>query len=240
MSATWTRAVGMFCPIILIAFIPVASARAQTDSKRDVTTQSTVIENKAPAKAKYELQKGIEAFRKGDSAQAQEHFEKAIVIYPQYAEAYDNLGVMAVKSGERGKARDYFSKAIEVDGKFFPGYVDLARMDYQEKNYRAAEATLHKVLEENPSIPDAVALLAAAEFGNKDYDDALADAQRVHMFPHHEQFAGSHLIAAEVLEIYGRNPEAIIEYQMFLKEAPESPQIAQVKEAITRLQAAQN
>jgi len=193
-------------------------------------------EMNVPAKAKDEMQQGIAAFNKGDMATAQQRFEKAISIYPQYALAYVNLGIIAAKTGDRAKARTLLAKSIAIDDKYVPGYVALARMDFQEKNYAGTESILRKAMQLNPSIPDVLALLASAEYGNKEYDQALADAQRVHTLPHHEAYANMHLLAGQILEMKNRPQEALAEYQMFLKEDPNSLQAKQVQQAVTDLQ----
>ena len=194
-------------------------------------------EMNVPSKAKEEMQKGMEAFSKGDMSKAQQRFEKAVAIYPQYARAYANLGIIAAKSGDPTKARSLFDKAIAVDDKFLPAYVELGRLDIQEKNYQSAEATLDKVIALNPSMPEALAMLATAEYGNKDYDKALIDAQRVHLLGHDQQYANMHLMAGQILEMQNRGAEAIPEYKMYLKEAPNSPQAKAVQQALAELQA---
>jgi tetratricopeptide (TPR) repeat protein len=200
----------------------------------------SLAEMNVPPKAHDELQKGTEAFQKGDLKKAEEHFAKAASIYPQYARAYTNLGVIAIKENDRAKAREMFSKSISVDEGFLPAYVDLARMDFQDKDYQQSEKLLQKVMAINPSIPDAVALLASAEFMNKEYDKALADAQRTHRLPNHEQYADVHLVAAQVYQIENKQQEAVAEYQMFLKESPNSPRAPMVQKQITQLQEASN
>ena len=197
----------------------------------------SVAEMNAPPKARDELQKGTDAFLKSDLKKAQEHYEKAAAIYPQYARAYTDLGVVAIKQGDRAKAREMFSKSINVDEGFLPGYVDLARMDFQDHNYEASEKLLQKVMSVNPSIPDALALLASAEFMNKEYDKALADAQRTHRLPNHEQFADIHLVAGQVYQMKGRQQDALAEYQLFLKESPNSPRAPMVQKQVAQLQA---
>lgn len=213
--------------------------RTSTSSPAASAPTVSIAEMNVPPKAKEEMQKGTEAFSKGDMVKAQQRFEKALEIYPQYARAYANLGIIAAKSGDRTKARSLFSKAAEVDDKFLPAYVDLARIDIQEKSYKQAEATLDKVMTLNPSMTEAVAMLAAAEFGNKDYDKALTDAQRVHLLGHDAQFADMHLMAGQILEMQNRREEAIPEYKMYLKEAPNSPQAKVVQQALADLQAKQ-
>jgi tetratricopeptide (TPR) repeat protein len=113
-------------------------------------------------------------------------------------------------------------------------------MEFQDKNYRESEKLLQKVMSVNPSITDAVALLASAEFMNKEYDKALADAQRAYRLPNHEQFADLHVIAGQVYEMQNRPQDALAEYQLFLKESPTSPRAPMVQKQIAQLQAAQH
>jgi tetratricopeptide (TPR) repeat protein len=207
-----------------------------TPSQVPTAPTISVAEMNVPPKAREEMQKGTEEFHKGHAAKAQQHFEKAVEIYPKYARAYSDLGIIAAQSGDRAKARSMFSKAVEVDDKFLPGYVDLARLDIQDKNYKQAEATLAKVMSLNPSMIEAVAMLATAEYGNKDYDQALANAQRVHMLGNDEKFANMHLMAGQILEMQNRPQDALIEYKMFVKEAPNAPQTKAVQQAIADLE----
>jgi tetratricopeptide (TPR) repeat protein len=209
------------------------------EQKKPATGSATVsvAEMHAPPKAREELQKGTDAFLKGDLKKAQERYEKAAAIYPQYARAYTDLGVVAIKEGDRAKAREMFSKAISVDEGFLPAYVNLARMDFQDRNYQESEKLLQKVMAVNPSIPDALALLASSEYMNKEYDKALADAQRTHRLPGHEQFADIHLVAGQVYEMKNRQQDALAEYQLFLKENPNSPRAPMVQKQVAQLQA---
>lgn len=216
---------------------PGAPADQQQQAQGGSATIS-VGEMNIPDKARDELQKGMEAFAKGDMTKAQQRFEKAISIYPQYARAYAAEGILAVKSGDRAKAKSLFSKAIEVDNTFAPAYLDLARADFQDKDYTETESLLRKVMTLNPSIPDVVALLASAEYMNKEYDSALADAQRTHTLPNHEQFADVHLLAGKILEMENRPQDAVAEYRLFLQESPSSPQVPMVQQEVTQLEAA--
>ena len=216
-------------------------ASAPTNEQHEAPGSSATIsiaEMNVPDKARDELQKGMEAFAKGDMEKAQQRFEKAISIYPQYARAYATEGIIAVKSGDRVKAKALFSKAIEVDDTFVPGYLYLARLEFQDKNYTETESLLRKLMVLNPSVPDAVALLASAEYMNKEYDKALADARRTHTLPNHEQFADVHLLAGKILEMQNQAQAAIVEYQLFLKESPNSPQVPAVQKEVAQLEAA--
>lgn len=198
----------------------------------------SVIELNAPRKASAEMNKGMDAYSKGDLEKAAAHFEKAIAAYPPYARAYDMLGAIAIKAANRNKARELFSKSIEADSAFLPAYVDLARLALQDQNYAESESLLAKVIAANPEMPDALALLATTEFANKEYDRALADVQRTHALPNHQQYAEVHLMAGKVLRMQNHLEAAAAQFQLFLIEKPDSPQAESVRALLASLQPA--
>ncbi len=203
----------------------------------------SVSELHVPKKASAELDKGMEAYSKGELEKAAAHFEKAIGTYPSYARAYDMLGAVAIRETDRDtgrkKAKDYFAKAIAADESFWPAYVDLARMNLQDQDYAGAESLLGKVLATNPSMADAMALLATVEFANKEFDKGLADVQRTHALANHRQYAEIHAMAGKVLRMQNKNGAAAMEFQLFLMEKPDSPEAGNVRKALEQLMAAQ-
>lgn len=203
------------------------------------TATVSVSEMNIPKNARSEMRRGMDAFSKGDMQSAAGHFQKAIAEYPQYARGYDMLGAIAMKGSERVKARELFGKSIQADGSFVPAYLDLARMDLQERNYSASESLLEKAISVNSSIPDAIALLATTEFANAEFDKALADVQRTHALRNHERFAEVHVMAGKVLSMQNHPDEAIVQFQLFLKEKPDSPEGESVRKALASLQARQ-
>lgn len=188
-----------------------------------------------PAKARDEMEKGMDAFAKGDAKNAGLHIEQAIQIYPRYALAYYNLGVVLGSQGDRPAAEAAFQKSVEADTHFVPGFIILARMKSATENVQAM-GLLEKALAIDPNNLDALALLARLQFNRGDFDAALATVQKVHAQPH-EHFADVHLIAAEIYQKRNRNAEALAESEMYLKESPDSPRAAQVRAAMEQIKA---
>jgi len=195
----------------------------------------SVSEMYIPNKASAEMKKGLDAYASGDLGTATTHFEKAASDYPRYARAYDMLGAIAMKGSDRTKARDMFTKSIQVDNTFSPAYVDLARLDLQDRRYGESESLLIKAISFNPTLPDAVALLATAEFANKEYDKALADVERTHALRDHEQYAEIHAMAGKVLRMQNHPDAAIAQFRLFLKEKPDSPEAENIRRAVAAL-----
>ena len=215
--------------------IQVKPTQKSDEGSTPSTSTVSVSDLKVPKKASAEMKKGSEAYAKGETEKATAHLEKAISEYPQYARAYDMLGVIAIKGSDRSKARDLFSKSVQVDETFVPAYVDLARMDLQDQNYAAAESLLAKAIALNPSLPDALALLASTEFANKEYDKALADVKRTHALQNHQQFAEVHLMAGKVFRMQNQPNAAIEQFQLFLMEKPDSPEAESARQALASL-----
>jgi tetratricopeptide (TPR) repeat protein len=218
--------------------VQVKFTKSDSESAPGSSTIS-VSEMNIPRKASADMQKGLDAYSKGDMEKAEAYFEKAISEYSNYARAYYMLGLIAIKASDRIRARQWFSKSIQADDTFLAAYVDLARMNVQEQHYAESESLLAKAIAVNPFSTDALALLATTEFANKEYDKALADVQRTHALPNHEQFAEVHIMAGKVLRMQNHPGAAIAQFQLFLREKSDSPEAESVRKAIASLMAGQ-
>lgn len=188
-----------------------------------------------PQTARDQMEKGMDSFSRGNMQDATAQIQKAIQIFPGYALAYNNLGVVFISQGDKTSAEKAFQKSIEVDDHFVPGYINLARIS---ASARGADAMsfLQKALSIDPNNLDALALLARLQFNQGDFASSLGTVQRVHSLPH-EHYADVHLISAEIYQKQNRNPEAIAESELYLKEYPGSPRAQQVRSAIEVIRA---
>ncbi len=191
---------------------------------------------KAPTKAKRELQKAMEEYDKSDMKKSEEHLRKAIEIYPQYARVWNTLGVVLMKEGDRAGAVDAWQKSIRADDKFPSGYLNMARVEMQDKKMPEAADYIAKAYACDPSNPDTLSLRSSQELLTGQYDKALSDAQRVHDMGR-THIADVHLIAGEALIHMNKLGDAVKEYTIYLKENPDSPSAAKVREAMAQMQA---
>jgi Tfp pilus assembly protein PilF len=212
---------------------PVVSGGAVASGVPTVSSQQLNV----PEKARNELDKGMEAFAKGDDTEAAARMEKAINIFPRYAQAYNNLGVIRVKQNDRASAQVAFEKSVEIDDHFVPGYVNLARLLVSAREADASNL-LQKALAIDPNNLEALSLLARFQFNKGRFAEALATVNRVHSIPH-EHFADVNLIAAEIYQKANRNAEAIVESELYLQEYPDSPRAPQVREAVAQIKSRQ-
>jgi Tfp pilus assembly protein PilF len=209
---------------------------AAAASKAPATPTTSAAALKIPAEAHKAFQKGMEAWQQNDFAKAAESFEKAATIYPQYDQAFNNLGVMCVQMHEVDKARAAFEKSVALNDKNADADRNLARIMVYEGNVARARELLAKSLMVEPLNPVTLTLLCVADIQSGDDDGAVAMAHKTHQLPH-EGYALVHFVAGQAYEHKGDLQDAYAEYQTYLQESPNGAEAQQVRGAMARLQA---
>lgn len=194
-----------------------------------------VSELNVPRDARKSFDKGMEAFREGRLSQATQLLEKAIAGHPEYASAYNLLGMTHMREGRVEQGRSAFEKAIAINGNFALASRNLAKIYCNEEKFEACESFLQKSAAADPRSPETFTLLGYVQLAGKKYEQASVNARRVHDLPHKE-FAFAHLVAARALRARNQPEEAMHEYRLFLKEAPNSGSAPQARVELTQLE----
>ncbi|MEO5935611.1 MAG: tetratricopeptide repeat protein, partial [Terriglobales bacterium] len=111
-----------------------------------------------PSNAQKEFDKGAEALADGNLKKARQQFEKAIELYPQYDQAYNNLGVVYMQSEQPDEGRKAFEKALALNDSFSRAYINLAKIELGAKNFARANQLLQKALVGDPLNPQGLFL----------------------------------------------------------------------------------
>lgn len=187
-----------------------------------------------PEKAQKEFDKGARDLQDANLSGARKHFEKANELFPNYAAALNNLGVVAIQENDNAKAYDYFQKAVAADDTYVQALVNLGKIEMMNNNLKAALLPLERAKSLAPTDAQVFNMLAVAQIQLGDFDGALANARKVHQLEH-EKYAISHYISANVLSRRGLREDAISEYELFLKEAKNSPTAKVAKAELKQL-----
>ncbi|HTC49111.1 MAG TPA: tetratricopeptide repeat protein [Candidatus Aquilonibacter sp.] len=187
-----------------------------------------------PQSAAKEFDKANEFIAKQQWQKAIDHLNRAVELYPGYAQAYTNLGVMYARLGQPEKEREALQKAINANSHFAPAFLNLARLEMRVHNFPAAETDLKQAVSFGVADAASMVLLAQAQLLNLHYEDAIADAHKVHAM-----FSGSHAlahyIAARACERLKRFPEAVTELKLFLAEEPSGAFAASAKQELAAI-----
>jgi tetratricopeptide (TPR) repeat protein len=221
-------------PMQIVHVTPVESENAKVPGQPMVSAADLNI----PGKAKKEFNKGNDALVAGETKKALEHYDKAVKIYPDYGMAYNNMGAAYMRDHDSSSAQEAFEKAVAVDPQLGTANANLARMDMINKKPSDAIPLLDRALASEPTSAEYLYLMSRAQLDSGHLDEAIKYAQRVHEQQEHSKFAVAHLVAATAYEAENKPLDARTEYELFLKESPNAPQVAQVRAALERLSAA--
>lgn len=192
---------------------------------------------KIPKKALAELEKGSNALSAGNWKEARSRFEKTINIYPDASDAYNGLGVVNMQEGKNEEGRIAFQKALELDPDSPRAYINLARIYDGEKNFPEVDRLLGKYVSLVPPTAEVLLMLSKAQAAGGKLDMALDNCRKVHNIPHKEQ-SHAHLLAARILSRRNLADEAMQEYSIFMKEAPNDSNTQEAKRMIQTLRGA--
>ncbi|MGA2180386.1 MAG: tetratricopeptide repeat protein [Verrucomicrobiota bacterium] len=156
----------------------------------------------------------------GRTNEAIEHYQKALEIYPDYAEADNNLGTVFLNQGRLDEAAEYYHRALEANPSFAEAHNNLGIL--LAKQGRITEAIEHyqKAIELNPNRAEMYNNLGNLLAIRGRPAEAIGQFQKaLEMEPDN---AKAHYNLANIFIVQGRWDEAIEHYQRALKQMPDS------------------
>ena len=186
-----------------------------------------------PPEAKTEFDIGQKAVISDDFSGAIPHLQKAIGLYPKYAEAYQLLGVAQVKTNQGPQAEASFLKAIEIEDRMPQSHYLLGVLYAKTNRMEVAEKSLNRFAELDPQNPDAQFELAKVTFGLHKFPEAEAHARNAIRLK--ETNPGVYVVLGYALLRQKKGDDARHAFQHFLKYDSSSPMAADVKNLIAQL-----
>ncbi len=204
-------------------------------ASKDLTVSATTL--KAPKDAQKSLQKGREAIAARKPDDAEKALRKAVETYPEYAEAWQELGTLLQGQNKPVEAREAFLKAIAGDSTYAKPYLSLARLSATEKNWQETADRASALIQMSPNAyPQAYYYHAVAEYNLGDKDKALESARRAveldaqHSVPLAEQLSG--VIYADK----GEFRAAAEQFRNYMQHVPPGSNVEAVKALLTEVE----
>lgn len=219
---------------ITVMVKPVAGAEPGAEVRGSVAA----VDLNVPKKAAKEYSHAGEEMSAGNWAKAIDHLDKAIVIYPQYSAAYNDLGVCYGRLKQEDKQRAALVKAISVNDHCIPALINLAHMQMQGNQLADALVNLNKALAAAPANVNALGMLVQVEFLQGHYELAVVDARKAHGLPHHAALI--HYTAASALQRENLTQDAMVELELFLQEEPQGPRAQVVRKVLGEMARSQS
>jgi tetratricopeptide (TPR) repeat protein len=188
-----------------------------------------------PETAQKEFKLGSKEMDKKHWEEAKDHLQKAVGLFPKYAEAFNNLALVQIQLKDGKGAVESFRSATQINPTLQQANLYLGQFYYENQQYKEAEPYLARAAADQPRNAQLLTALANVELQNGETDLALTNARKVPSLENHKQFAISHLIVAQALAAKGQENEIAKEYEEYLKEAPDSPLAPRVKDELAKL-----
>jgi len=187
--------------------------------------------------AKKEFEAGQQAMNASDLPAAAQHFQKAITLYPNYAEAYQLLGVTQLQTAQKAddlKAVEASEmKAIEIEKELPNAYYILGIARANMGNTPGAEEPLTTFISKDPNNPDGHFELAKTEFALNKFAEAELHARKAIELK--EKNPGVEVVLAYSLLRQKKATEAKVAFQQYLQLDPNSPMKADVQKTIAMI-----
>jgi tetratricopeptide (TPR) repeat protein len=210
--------------------------RARADGSEVRSTAATAVwALRIPSAAQQAYDRGIAEMQQKRAKQAQEHFLKAVALYPEYASAHAALGSLALAAKDSRAAQAAFARAVEIDGNLLDAQLGLASLALAEKKFDDARTYLLKA---RGLKPDDWRILH--QLGETEWQLGLFEAAEPNLRRAVELNSSSertHLLLINVLALLERYPEALSAMDVFLKLFPRSsfaPQVREKREALKK------
>ena len=179
----------------------------------DATVSFRQLQHKVPAEAQKEFGKGNSASIKGDLPRALNHFQKAVTLDPEFADAFNGIGMTYAALGELQQAADQFQKAIDLVPDHVGAAANLSIVLCKLKHYHEAGELARRALKINPGLLKLRYVLGISlvnEGGSR--VEALDNLQRATV-----EVPGAHLLVAKILAETGRREEATQHLEDYLR-----------------------
>jgi tetratricopeptide (TPR) repeat protein len=122
---------------------------------------------------------GIALFKTGHVDEAMVHYQKALEIKPDFAEAHNNLGNFLFQKGSVDEAMVHYQKALEINPDYAVAHYNLGNALLKMGKVDEAIAHFQKALQINPDYADAHNNLGNALLQKGRVDEAIPHFQKV-------------------------------------------------------------
>jgi len=136
-------------------------------------TSISVTSALAPQSARKALDQALDQEKHSKWDAAQKSLQKAVKIYPKYAQAWFELGRAQLRGNNADDARKSFEQSMQADPEYVNPYDALARLAFVSRDWRVLADITRKLLVLNPvNFVDAYFFSAVANYYLNDFDAA--------------------------------------------------------------------
>ena len=199
-----------------------------------VVSAAELRQNVPPAaKKQYEL--GLKFVNKGNFQQAATHFSEALVIYPEYLAARNDLGAQFLKLKRIDEAEKEFETVLRDDPKNFNAKFNMGLVHVERRQYSEALTVLNQATTLDSSRAVARLWIGVAKLELGDMESAEGELTRALIMGGDECVAAHYHLARVYLD-RGDLMEAMRSVSAYIDSAPRGELIKEAKELARKIE----
>jgi Flp pilus assembly protein TadD len=188
-----------------------------------------------PEKARKEFATARELALDGkDPQRSIDHLNKAIKIYPQFADAYVMLGTIYIQQGKAPDAKSSLLRAIEIDPKLPEARLTMGVLQNMQKDYPGAELSLAEGLKLDDNSPQGHYELSKTYWAMGRWQEAEPHALKAATLQ--PSMAPVHVMLGNIDLRKHDTAGALKEFQHYLAMDPKGPMAESVQAMVQRIQ----
>jgi len=189
-----------------------------------------------PKPALEQFRKAVEAIGKNDAKLGIEKLNEAVRLYPQFAEAYSELGSLYLRNGELNKAEEALRKTLQLNDKNATAQLNYGIVLLNQRKMYEAEKQLEKAVlaDENAATPHMYLGIALLGLDYPDY--AEKEFLKSISLKGNEKVAQAHRYLGGIYWKKGNYKQAVDELEKYLTFAPKASDAEKVRATIKQLQ----
>jgi tetratricopeptide (TPR) repeat protein len=202
-------------------------------------TVSVADLQQAPKDAKKNYENGLKRARENKPEEAVALFQAAIRIFPEYLAAINKLGEQLAVLKKPAEAQAAFEKAIAINPKYALPHINLGILLVDQKRYDEAVVALENGARADDQFPMSHLKLGEALMSKQppDYDRAEKELARA-MELGKREFVYVRQILFNLNLRRQRLDKAAEQLEAYLKEAPDAPDVEQVRQTLDKVKKA--
>jgi tetratricopeptide (TPR) repeat protein len=208
--------------------LPVMAEGAAPQSSRYTVSAARLS---VPAKVGKSLEAAQKRFDKADWRGAIAEIDRALQIDPNCAWAFSMRAYIKLAGNDVSGAVEDAARAVALDSYDSESYVALATAYNYAKEFKRAAEAARKALGLRPDAWQARLEMAKSLYGQDQCVVALSVLDGIT-----RDFPDVHLMRANVLMRLSRSREAADEFNIFLKQAPNDPRNARIRQIVATAQ----
>jgi tetratricopeptide (TPR) repeat protein len=192
-----------------------------------------------PWKARSEYEKGLLSLAKKDRDGSVSHFTKATQAFPDFYEAYYQMGVIETSRRRLDEAMQAFQKSVDLSGGNYPlAEIGIGYLRYLEGKPEETVTIIGRVLENEETSPQAHFILGIALLRLNRLDEAEKSAREALL--RNPNYANAYLLLSDAYghrHEYGAQLQGLDAYLKLEPKGAESERVREARGTVLKIQA---